>query len=69
MNPHKNFKAFYLHDCKLQSEGINALSSYLAQINPSKFEEIELSFVENIDVGNLALMLRDNTHLKILKFT
>ena len=64
MNPEKKLRSILLHDCRLLKQGIKPLTSYLRQIDPAQFEEIHLSFLENIDANDFGMMLRSNTSLK-----
>ena len=66
LNPHKSIKSLGLHDVKLNSEGIKAMTSYLQEINPKNFEELSLSFIQNINEDDLAEMLKNNTSIKKL---
>ncbi len=66
MNKTRPLKTLGLHDCQLNTMGITPLTSYMAEINPAKLEELTFSFIGNVDTLAFGQMLRCNTHLKRL---
>lgn len=66
MNKSRPLKILDLHDCRLYSLSVTPLTSYMAEINPSKLEELTFSFIKLVDTEKFGQMLRCNTHLKKL---
>ena len=67
LNKMKNIRSLSLEHICLQSQGIKALTSYLSQIDPPNFQELKLSFIENLDSDDLGKMFKANTNLKTFK--
>ena len=69
LNPHKNLRSLGLHNVHMQPDCLKPLASYLANINPKRFEELVLSNLNLSDAAldDISMMLSNNTGLSTLK--